>query len=237
MSNPSPVFIGVEVLLTAGRVRDGFAYAALDETRELLAIGQGDRDELLAYLGGQAAAIVAISGPRCLKTGPAKVAEEQLVAQGFPLEPTPPALKGCPRWMRESFELYQRLDDFGYASYPNEEAVRQSLETRAEAIFWRLLGGKLPLDPSLEGRLQRQLILADQELPVPDAMDFFMEITRFKLVQGELPLENIHTSAELNALAAAHVAWLAGCEPNQIELLGEPSSTTIALPAPSSKIL
>lgn len=237
MSTVNPAFIGVEVLLTAGRVRDGFAYAALDETRELLAIGQGDRDELLAYLGGQAAAIVAISGPRCLKTGPAQLAEDQLTEQGFPLEQTPAVLKGCPRWMRESFELYQRLNNFGYASYPNEESVRQSLETRAEAIFWRLLGGKLPLRASLEGRLQRQLILADQELPVPDAMDFFMEITRFKLVQGELPLENIHTSAELNALAAAHVAWLAGCEPNQIELLGDPSSTTIALPAPSSKIL
>nr|WP_321508902.1 hypothetical protein [uncultured Hyphomonas sp.] len=237
MSNPSPVFIGVEILPTAGRVRNSFVYAALDEDRELLAIGQGDRDELLAYLGGQASAIVAVSAPRCLKTGPAKLAEEQLVAQGFPLEPTPSALKGCPRWIRESFDLFERLEDFGYASYPNEGAVRQSLETRADAIFWRLLGDKLPLDPSLEGRLQRQLILADQELPVPDAMDFFMEITRFKLVQGELPMENIHTSGELNALAAALVAWLAGCEPDQIELLGDPNSATIALPAPSSKIL
>jgi len=231
MSNPSPVFIGVEILPTAGRVRNAFVYAALDEERELLAIGQGDRDELLAYLGGQAAAIVAVSAPRRLKSGPAKKTEELLIGQGFPLEPTPGTLKGCPRWMQESFDLFQRLDDFGYAPYPDEESPRQSLETRADAIFWRLLGGKLPLVPSLEGRLQRQLILADQELPVPDAMEFFMEITRFKLVQGDLPLENIHSAGELNALAAALVAWLAGCEPDRIELLGDPADSQIALPA------
>lgn len=231
MSNPSPVFIGVEVLPTAGRVRNAFVYAALDEERELIAIGQGDRDELLAYLGGQAAAIVAVSAPRRLKIGPAKEAEELLIGQGFPLEPTPGTLKGCPRWMRESFDLFQRLDDFGYAPYPDEESPRQSLETRADAVFWRLLGGKLPLAPSLEGQLQRQLILAGQELPVPDAMEFFMEITRFKLVQGDLPLENIHSAGELNALAAALVAWLAGCEPDRIELLGGPADSQIALPA------
>lgn len=230
MPNPSPVFIGVEILPTAGRVRNSYVYAALDETRELLAIGQGDRDEVLAYLGGQAAAIVAVSAPRRLKTSPNKLAEDLLVEQGFPLERTPGTLKGCPRWMRESFNLFQRLDDFSYAPYPDNEAFRQSLETRADAIFWRLLKGKLPLEPSLEGRLQRQLILADQELPVPDAMDFFMEITRFKLLQGDLPLENIYTSGELNALAAAFVAWLAGCEPDRIELLGDLANATIALP-------
>ena len=231
MSTTNPVFIGVDILSGAGRLNRAYVYAALDEERELLAIGQGDRDEVLAYLGGQAAAIVAVNAPRGLKTGPSKLAEDQLMEQGFPLTPTPGVLKGCPRWMREGFDLFRRLDDFGYVPFPNDEAVRQSLETRADAIFWRLLGGKLPLSPSLEGRLQRQLILADQELPVPDAMEFFMEITRFKLVQGELPLENIHTMEELNALAAALVAWLAGCAPDRIDLLGDTAAATIALPS------
>jgi hypothetical protein len=231
MSTSNPVFIGVEILHGAGRLRKAYAYAALDADRKLLAIGQGDRDEVLAYLGGQAAAIAAVCAPHSLKTGPVKQAEEQLLEQGFPLEQTPAKLKGCPHWMRAGFDLFQRLDDFGYAPYPNDEADRQCLETRAGAVFWRLLGGKLPLPPSLEGRLQRQLILADQSLPVPDAMDFFLEITRFKLVQGDLPLENIHTIDELNALAAALVAWLAGCDPGRIDMLGDPASGKIALPA------
>lgn len=235
MSSKSPVFIGVEILHSAGRLRKAYVYAALDADRELIAIGQGDQEEVLAYLGGQAVAIVAVGAPRGPKSGPAKQAEAQLVEAGFPLETTPAALKGCPRWMKESFDLYRRLADFGYAPFPAATADRLSLETRADAIFWRLLGGKLPLPDSLEGRLQRQLILADQELPVPDAMDFFMEITRFKLMQGDLPLENIHTTEELSALAAAGVAWLAGCDPERIELLGDPAGGQIALPvlAPS----
>ena len=230
MFNKSPVFIGVEVLHSAGRLRKAYVYAALDADRELLAIGQGDQDEVLAYLGGQAAAVAAICAPRSLKTGPARQGEAQLAADGFPLEATPGTLKGCPRWMREGFDLFRRLDAFGYAPFPNPEADRLSLETRADAVFWQVLGGKLPLPDSLEGRLQRQLILADQGLPVPDAMEFFMEITRFKLVQGELPLENIHTTEELSALAAALVAWLAGCEPERIDLLGDPAGGQIALP-------
>jgi hypothetical protein len=238
MSSKSPVFIGVEVLHSAGRVRKAYVYAALDVDRELLAIGQGDQDEVLAYLGGQAAAIVAIGAPRSIKSGSARKGETELEAAGYPLQRTPASLKGCQRWMKEGFKLFHRLADFGYAPFPNAEADRQSIETRADAIFWRLLGGKLPLPDSLEGRLQRQLILADQELPVPDAMDFFMEITRFKLVQGELPLTNIHSTEELSALAAARVAWLAGCEPDQIELLGEDPASQIALPkAPPSPFL
>jgi hypothetical protein len=235
MPNKSPIFIGVEVLHSAGRLRKAYVYAALDADRELLAIGQGDQDEVLAYLGGQAAAVAAICAPRSLKTGPAKQGEAQLVADGFPLAATPGALKGCPRWMKAGFDLFRRLDEFGYAPFPDPEADRLCLETRADAVFWQLLGGKLPLPDSLEGRLQRQLILADQGLPLPDAMDFFMEITRFKLVQGELPLENILSSEELRALAAALVAWRAGCEPDQVELLGDPAGGGIVLPrrAPS----
>ena len=61
-------------------------------------------------------------------------------------------------------------------------------------------------------------------------MDFFMEITRFKLVQGDLPLENIHSAEELSALAAALVSWRAGCEPERIDLLGDPLGGQIALP-------
>ncbi len=64
-----------------------------------------------------------------------------------------------------------------------------------------------------------------------------MEITRFKLVQGELPVENIYTSGELNALAAALVAWLAGCEPERIELLGEPTNAIIAVPSKKPQFL
>jgi len=251
MAEKSPVFAGVEIIRAAGRLRRAFVYAALDEERELLAIGHGDQNEVLAYLGGQQAAYVALNAPRGINTGVvnnlttyqdelpfekpsrhtnARVCEVLLRQEGFNIRRTPDKLKSCQIWMRRGFRLYQRLAGFGYAPFPNQEGPRHSLETHADAVFWRLLERKPPLPPSLEGRLQRQLILYDQNLPVADAMDFFLEITRHRLIHGDLPEQNIHTIEELNALTAAFIAWQAAHHPDQIELLGDYDEGQIALP-------
>ena len=255
MPRKSPVFVGVEIIRSAGRLRQAFVYAALDTDRELLAIGHGDRDEILAYLGGQGSAHVAINAPRQLNTGAVNQArtyqdglpftdpieplnlrycEYLLQQEGFKINATPDQAKSCPRWVRRGFRLYQRLREFGYAPYPNTDGSRHSLETQADAVFWRLLKGNLPLPHSLEGRLQRQLILYDRQLPVPDAMDFFYEITRYKLMQGDLPDQDIFSFEELNALAAALIAWQAAHCPEEIELLGDAEEGQIALPIQSS---
>jgi len=250
MAEKNPVYAGVEIIRTAGRLRRAFVYAALDEDRELLAIGHGDQNEVLAYLGGQQAAYAAVNAPRRVNTGVvnnmttyqdelpftkptrrtnARVCEVLLRQEGFKIRRTPDKVKSCQIWMRRGFRLYRRLEDFGYAPFPNQEGPRHSLETHADAAFWRLLEGKLPLPPSLEGRLQRQLILYD-DLPVADAMDFFFEITRHRLIHGDLPDQNIHTIEELNALTAAFIAWQAAHHPDQIELLGDSDEGQIALP-------
>jgi hypothetical protein len=251
MPEKSPVFVGVEILHSAGRLRRAFIYAALDADRELLAIGHGDRDEILAYLGGQGCAHVAINAPRNPNTGivnqsrtyqnglpfeepipplNTRLCEYLLQQEGFSIDATPNTIKACPRWVQRGFRLFQRLAEFGYAPYPHEESPRQSLETRADAVFWRFLKGQDPLPASLEGRIQRQLILYDQQLPVPDAMDFFLEITRYKLIQGDLPDRDIYAFEELNALAAAQIAWQAAHQPGQIDLLGDPEEGQIAVP-------
>ena len=251
MPEKSPVFVGVEIIRSAGRLRRAFVYAALDTDRELLAIGHGDWDEILAYLGGQGSAHVAINAPRQPNTGVVNQArtyqdglpftdpieplnvrfcEYLLQSEGFKVDSTPDRAKSCPRWVRRGFRLFQRLSEFGYAPYPNENGPRHSLETQADAVFWRLLKGKTPLPPSLEGRLQRQLILYDRQLPVPDAMDFFYEITRYKLLQGDLPDQDIFSIEELNALAAALIAWQAAHHPEDIELLGDAEEGQVALP-------
>lgn len=251
MDEISPVFAGVDIIRSSGRLRRAYVYAALDEDRELLALGHGDWDEVLAYLGGQAGAYVAINAPRSPNKGTAKdtairqhelpyaepvqninirLCEFQLQDQGFKIKPTPNTVKACPDWMRKGFSLYKQLQAFGYQDTSNAGGTHQLLETQVEAVFWRLLKGKPPLPNSLEGRLQRQLILHSLELPVPDAMDFFLEITRFKLIQGDLPDQDIHTYEELNALAAAHIAWQAAHHPDLIELIGDPDEGQIALP-------
>jgi hypothetical protein len=252
MEEYNPIFAGIDILRTSGRVRGTYVYAALDSDCELLALGHGDRDEVLAYFGGQAAAYVAINAPHKPNTGAAnqatllqhgllndqpdqttnlRLCEHSLQSLGFRLTTTPDKVKDCAGWVRKGFSLYQGLEAFGYQTFPQADGPHQLLETQSEAVFWRLLKHKTPLPNSLEGRLQRQLILYNIDMPVPDAMDFFLEITRFKLMQGDLPDQDIHTYEELNALAAAYIAWQAGHEPASLELFGDPDEGQIALPA------
>jgi hypothetical protein len=101
------------------------------------------------------------------------------------------------------------------------------LETRAQDCFHILSGHHLLPKSSLEGRLQRSAVLYEQGLQIVDPVDIFEEITRYKLVQGILPLENIYSPKELDALVAASLAWMAVNRPGQIVLRGE-----FVLPAP-----
>lgn len=98
---------------------------------------------------------------------------------------------------------------------------RQWAETDTQKSFLALCENELLLRRSLEGRIQRALILYGEGLQIPDPMDFFEEITRHKLMRGILPMENLHSAKELDALIAAYVAWIAVNKPNQIELLPE----------------
>lgn len=251
MGEKSPVYVGIKVLRSAGRQRRVYVYAALDAERELIALGHGDRNEVLAYLGGQAAAHVALTAPRGPNTGAvndaatfqeslpfqqpgrrlnARLCEYLLQQEGLRIDSTPGVVRQCPLWAQRGFDLHRQLTAFGYTPYPNPESDRHSLETHTDGIFWRWLGGKHALPASLEGRLQRQLVLFAHQLPVPDAMDFFLEITRHKLMQGELPDQDILPFEELNALAAAQIAWLAAHQPDRLELVGDAAEGQIALP-------
>ena len=103
---------------------------------------------------------------------------------------------------------------------------REWLQTNAQDCYQALIGQELFARRTLEGRIQRSLILYEEGFQIPDPMDFFEEITRHKLMQGILPLENLHSAKELDALAAAFVSWITVNRPNQVEL----SSENYALP-------
>jgi hypothetical protein len=104
----------------------------------------------------------------------------------------------------------RRIADLG------EDTQLQVMITDAQKCFLALCGNELFARRTLEGRIQRALILYDEGLQIPDPMDFFEEITRHKLLRGILPLENIHTSKELDALVAAYMAWMTVHRPNQV---------------------
>ena len=118
-------------------------------------------------------------------------------------------------------DFKKKLSQSGFKSYSNKNDPKQFLVTDAQDCFHALSGHKLFPRRSLEGRLQRSAILYEQGLQITDPIDIFEEFTRYKLIQGILPLENIHSTKELDALAAAYLAWMAVNRPGQIVLKGE----------------
>lgn len=124
-------------------------------------------------------------------------------------------------------QLRQQILQAGFALYPGKRDSRQLLITNAQNCFQALIGQKPLPRRTLEGRLQRSAILYDQGLQITDPVDVFEEITRFKLTKGILPLEKIYSPRELDALVAAHLAWLAANQPGRVDTKGE-----FVLPAP-----
>ena len=89
----------------------------------------------------------------------------------------------------------------------------------------------MPLSkPTLEGRLQRKLLLYERGVGLKDPMDFFEEITRHRLVRGILPLELVYTPEQLDALVAAYTAYMAATKPEEILFIGAKEEGRIALP-------
>ena len=233
-----------------------FTYVALDQECNLLAIGQGDMEEVLAFVAGQRSAIVAVCAPRTPNRGfmdraevrdrlsppprPGRwrnfrVVEYQLRQHNIFIPQTSAEASDCPRWMQQGFNLYQRLKILNYLPYPQKDAAHQFLEVYPHASFSVMLE-HLPLRKhTLEGRIQRQLILYKYDLNIPDAMNLFEEITRHRLLRGILPLENLYQVEELDAMVAAYTAWLSGMQPEQLTFLGDSLEGQIALPSSELK--
>lgn len=120
----------------------------------------------------------------------------------------------------------ERIVEAGFKHYSTKEGQHIWIESNADECY-RVFQQNLFPRQSLEGRLQRGLILYDEGLQIPDPMDIFEEITRHKLLQGVLPTENIYSSRQLDALIMAYVSWMAG---NPSEKLV--SRDNLILPAP-----
>ncbi len=240
-------FIGIDP--TAGKRL--MAYAALDQDLRLLALKMGDIDEITAFVGGQQAAVVAINGPRRPNQGLMKrddireklkpvprpgrwqgyrVAEYLLRQHNIHIMRTCSEAKKCPKWMQTGFELYKRLESLGYQDYPSPDTPSQVMEVYPHAAYAALLGRTPFLKTSLEGRLQRQLILHNKGLDIPDPMRFFEEITRYRILKGVLPLQGLYSVRKLEAMVAAYTAWMAATSKKDITTLGHPDEGQIIIP-------
>jgi len=229
-ASPS-LFIGIDP--SAGR--RAISYAALDADMRVYALGSGGFEEVLDYVGEQGQAIVGLNAPRRPSLGlvegaETRVVEQQLRERDITVPFTASEETSCKPWMRRGFALYHRLERLGYQPYPDAEAGKQYLEVSPLACYHAWLG-KCPFPKrSLEGRLQRQLLLCDLGLNLPDPMRFFEEITKHRLLKGILPDEALYSPEELEAFVIAYTARLAALSPGRIELIGEVEEGQIAVP-------
>ncbi len=234
--------------------RKPFNYAALDADGKLMALGDGEMEDALAFIGGQQAAFVAVNAPsgpnrglvrrqmedrsltpHQIRGADMRLAEFELRQRGITVSGTPGRSEQCPAWVQAGFAFYRKLAGMGFVPYPAEDGTRVWLETHPYACFCALLEQTPLSKPTLEGRLQRQLALYDQGLGIRDGMDFFEEITRYKLARGILPMEVVYTPEALDALAAAHTAYVAATRPDEVNQVGDKEEGVIVLPVKELK--
>jgi hypothetical protein len=231
-----------------------FLFAALDDNCRLTAQAAGDMVDVVAFLGSQEEILVAINAPHCPSKGlvrrkmeeksPApgylrgtdmRMAEYELRQRGISIAPTPSKSENCPAWIQTGFDFYRKLEMLGYKPFPSEGTTRQWLETQPHAAFCTLLG-QLPLPKlTLEGRLQRQLVLFEQDMGIHDPMELFEEITRHRLLKGLIPMEFVYSAEQLDVMVATFVAFVAGRHSSNLIWVGDKEEGQIALPVDGLK--
>jgi predicted nuclease with RNAse H fold len=244
------VYIGIDP--TAGR--RPMDYAILDRDLHLIERGLGKLEKVLDVVKAYPSAMVAVDAPQSPNSGlmatetrrkdyglpihtatwtDYKVCEYELRKRGIRLYHTPGEAAAAPKWMQLGFSLYAALRAEGYQMLrPNADAShsRWMLEVHPHASYTVLLGHVPLRKDSLEGRLQRQLLLYREGLNIPDPMDAFEEITRHHLLEGTLTLPGLFTHDELDALVSAYTAFIAARHPESITFVGDATEGQIVVP-------
>lgn len=174
--------------------RKPITFAVLDNELRLLELAKGDADDMAGALAGGESAVVAV------------------------------AVRSRSNSFRatSAFSTFRKqLARLNFHPYPADDTARSWFKTDADASYRALLEKKPLSGRSLEGRIQRALVLHGEGVQIADPMEFFEEITRFKILQGDLPMQSLYASKELDALMAAYVAWLTQNRPHQVNLKGE----------------
>ena len=244
------VFVGIDP--TSGR--SSFTYAALDKDLNLIALSDGEIDDLESFLMGQKSAVVAVNAPAGVNCGlvrqkmkkemlsphqirgaEMRLVEFELREHGIVVSGTPGIAAVCPAWVQLGFELYRKLEIMGFKKYPPINSPYQLMETHPHACFCVMAEGVPLSKPSLEGRLQRHLILFERGVRIKDPMEFFEEITRFKLARGIWPMELLYLPEQLDAMVAAFTAWSATHHTDKVIMIGDAKEGMIVLPGTELK--
>ena len=244
------IFVGVDPTGT----RKAFTYAALRQDLSVLIVTEGELEEVVGFLASQDGAFVAVSSAshpnaglvrqrmaavapasRQLRGADLRIAEHELRTRGIAVAGTPARVTACSPWVQAGFALFRALGEHGFEAHPAGDCPNQWLETHPHAVFTTLLG-RAPLSrATIEGRLQRQLILHERGVRLHDPMLYFEEITRHRLLNGVLPTAQVLLPEQLDALAAAFTAWVAAERSAELTRLGHDSEGYITLPVHSLK--
>ncbi len=244
------VYVGVDPTGT----RKAFTYAALGRDLTVCALEEGELQDVLDFLSKQSGAFVAVNSPSHLNAGlvrqsleqegpvsrhargsDIRFAEHELRGRGITVAATPAREISCAQWVRVGFGMFRGLAERGFEAHPAGDCPNQWLETHPHAAYTALLG-RVPLSrATIEGRLQRQLVLHERGVRVHDPMLYFEEITRHRLLNGMLPSELIHTPEQLDVLVAAFTAWMAAEKPAELTRVGHDLEGYISLPVHSLK--
>ena len=142
---------------------------------------------------------------------------------------TPLEAEKARKWIKTGWQFYKNLREEGFVDYP-QRGSRQIIETHPQAGFTVMLKKRPYRKAGLEGRLQRQLVLYQEGVDVPDPMYILQEWTRHSLINGELPFSDIHTHYMLDALMAAYTAFICDVEPENTVAVGDTIEGQILLP-------
>ncbi|MBN1428262.1 MAG: DUF429 domain-containing protein [Anaerolineae bacterium] len=246
------VYIGVDP--AAARLS---AYAILDEHLKIVKLDKASIEEIVDTVVNYPAVVCAVDAPIGLAKGlledpdyrrrlglepkrsnysTCRVCEYELRKRKIALYNTPKDREKAPSWIKNGWQIYDGLRKADFVEYPRIGS-RRMLETYPYAVFLALIGKRPYSKSSIEGLLQRQLILFEEGIEVPDPMPHLEEWTRHRVKTGQIGRKNILDHDKLDALAAAYTAYMVDREPRSVIALGDTSEGQIVLPVDDLKDL
>jgi predicted nuclease with RNAse H fold len=253
MSEAQPVFIGLDT--TAGQ--RAATLAVLNAKLSVLHCDDHPIEQALQIVASYPHAVCGIDAPiehsRMVLAEPTarmrvgleprqknyqtyRVCEYELRRRGIHSYKTPTDRSKAPGWMQAGWQVYDRLRAMGYVAHPYG-GQRVMFETYPHAAYTMMLKRRPYPKASLEGRVQRQLVLYREGVEVADPMDFFEEWTRHSFLAGKLLLDRLYEHDALDALLAAYTAFLLYREPHNVTAIGELADGQILVPVPVNELL
>jgi predicted nuclease with RNAse H fold len=247
MTSSETLYAGVDI--TSGR--RPITYAILDTRLRVKTLADSTLDEMAELLKKADRIVCAIDAPsggnKGLLTKAAvrkkvgldpkaksyssyRLGEYEIRRRGISIYPTPLEEDDAKSRIQTGWRLYEALREADFVTYP-QQGSRRMLETHPHGGFTVMIGVRPYSKTSLEGRLQRQLVLYKEGVEVPDPMYILEEWTRHRLLHGELVDDKIYNPDQLDALMAAYTAFLVDREAKNVSALGDPDEGLIVLPA------